>query len=87
MVCDLSMVVRHLRVILNTEGVILVSSYSQTQFINSDNPVSSWSFKHMKLYHVILRSLNNSELTETHLEHHIRFEEHLLPDHHKTPCS
>ncbi len=82
------MEITHLRVILDAERVLLVSTDTQTQFIHGDNPISRGALKHMEFNKGFFGSWDYLEFWETHLEHHIGFVKHnLLTNHHESASS
>lgn len=83
----LRMKVAHLRILLNVESIVHISSDAQAHCINSDHPISLWSFEYMQLDYILLRRGDNSELTKSHLEHHVFSKENLLSHHDKCTSS
>jgi hypothetical protein len=75
------MEVAHLRVVLYTEGVVLISPNPKAKVINCDDSVPSWSLKYMELYHVLLGCKHYSELTQTHLKHHVLLQVNFRTNH------
>ena len=61
-VAYLGMVVAHLRVLLDTESVLLVSSYCKASLINWNHSVASRSLEHVKFDHGRLRCSHHFEL-------------------------
>jgi hypothetical protein len=47
MVGDLGMEIAHLRVILNTEGILHISANAETKFIHSYDSISCWAFEYV----------------------------------------
>ena len=71
LVAYLRMIVAHLGVFLNTEGVLLVSPDRKSRLIHGNHAVAGGSLKDMELAHSRLRCRYHFELGETHLKHHI----------------
>ena len=80
-VADLCMVVAHLGVFLDTEGVLLVSSDRKSRLIHGNHAVAGGSLEDMELAHGRLRCRHHFELGETHLEHHVARQGDFLADH------
>lgn len=81
-IIDFGMEVAHLRVFLDVEVVLHVSSDAQAiSGINCYHLRTSWSLKDVKLNHSLLGSSDDSELTKAHLEHHVFLEVDFLSDH------
>ena len=83
-VCNLCMEIAHLRVFLNVESIVHISSNTKTKVVHSNHPISRRSFEDMSLDNIIFASCHDSELTQPHLEHHIFFQKYLLPDHYES---
>mmetsp|Transcript_44681 Transcript_44681/g.59283 ORF Transcript_44681/g.59283 Transcript_44681/m.59283 type:complete len:82 (-) Transcript_44681:2049-2294(-) len=77
------MIVAHLGVFLDAEGVLLVASNRKPRLIDRYHAIARRSFKDMKLNHRRLRCCHNFELGEAHLEHHVASQGHLLSDHYE----
>ena len=79
------MIVAHLRVFLHAEGVLLVTADRESHFVHWHHSVASRAFKHVQFAHGGLGRGDDFELRETHLEHHVGCEGHLLPHHDEGP--
>ena len=77
------MVVAHLRVFLDTEGVLLVTANGQAALVNRDHAIAGGTLEDVKLNHGGLGGRDDFELRETHLEHHVVRQGHFLPHHNK----
>lgn len=76
------MKIGHLTVVLDAEIVVLITTNAESAIIYSYYSIPRGSLEDMKLYHVFLGGVNDLELGEAHLEHHVRLVEHdLMADH------
>ena len=80
-VADLCMVVAHLRVLLHAERVLLIAPNRQTGLVDGNHAVAGGALEDMQLAHGGLRGGDHFELGETHLEHHVARQGHLLAHH------
>ena len=72
-ICNFSMKVTHLGVILDAESILLIPTYSKSKFIHCYYSIPCGAFKYVELYKTFLGGMNHLEFREAHLEHHIRF--------------
>lgn len=81
------MKITHLRVFLDIEIVLHISSDTETVYgVNCYHFWSCWSLEYMKFDHCLFRSSYDSKLTKSHLKHHILSEQYLLSYHDKCSC-
>ena len=84
---DLGVVIAHLRVFRDAEGVVGISSNAKTIFIYCNHSVAGRTLEDVQLNHVWLGSPHNLEFAQPHLEHHVILQLHFLPHHEECSSS
>lgn len=80
------MKVAHLGVFLHVECVIHITANAQAQLVHCDDSISLRTLENMQFNQILLAGGDDSELTETHLEHHVFTQEYFLSHHDESPC-
>lgn len=87
MVANLRMKVAHLRIFLHVETVLHVSTDGQSvNLVHGYHTIALGTLKYVQLDDGFLGRDDDAELRQTHLEHHVLFEEYLLTNHDERAC-